>query len=358
MGLPAINIAFKTTAADFAVRTEKGIVALILRDTKNLGGHVVLQKNAIPKELGLDNQAYVERAFLGYVNPPKKVLLYVIDSGEDSNETIDTALEYLETQQFDYLAGPPDISVEEAQKIASWIKTQRGDYHRIYKAVLPNCTANSEGIVNFTTSSCTVNGATYTAAQMCSRIAGLIAGTPMRIACTFAPLPEILDCTRLSAADMDEAIEKGQFILYHDGEKVKVGRGVNSLTTLSETQNAQFQKIKFIEAIDMMQYDLRRLCEDTYIGKYPNDYDNKCVLLTAIGDYLKGVENAGILKKGSSEVTINLEATEQYLASKGVDTSGYSEQDLKNADTGDKVFLTVATKVLDAIEDISINITV
>ena len=44
--------------------------------------------------------------------------------------------------------------------------------------------------------------------------------------------------------------------------------------------------------------------------------------------------------------------------STGVDTSKLSEQEIKEANTGDKVFLQASIQILDAIEDINLNITI
>ena len=61
-----------------------------------------------------------------------------------------------------------------------------------------------------------------------------------------------------------------------------------------------------------------------------------------------------ILRTGS-EVAIDMEAQEAYLRSVGVDTSEMSEQEIKEADTADKVFLMAKVKILDAIEDITLD---
>ena len=42
----------------------------------------------------------------------------------------------------------------------------------------------------------------------------------------------------------------------------------------------------------------------------------------------------------------------------GTDTSKMSQQEIKEANTADKVFLEASIKILDAIEDISLNITI
>lgn len=356
MGLPSINIAFSTAASSAIQRSQKGVVGIIVKDTSGGGAYSLTKKSDIPAALSAANQAYVASAFLGYVSPPRKVLLYVLPA---SAEDLSEALVYFKTvaAEIDYLVGPPETADVEAVEIADWVAEMRADGYTP-KAVLPNMAANSEAIINFTASGIKVGAVTYTAAQYCARIAGLIAGTPMTISCTYAPLPEVSDVARKTKQELDAAIDNGEFVLFHDGAKVKVGRGVNSLITVPAGKSDAFKKIKIVEALDMIQRDIRTTAEDSYIGKYANSYDNKCLLITAIKAYLTGLEAAGILAEGTSDVQIDLEAQENYLISQGIDTSAMTEQEIKTAATGDKVFLRATISVLDAIEDISLTITI
>lgn len=353
MGLPSINVAFTKAASTAFQRSEKGTVAVILRDAAANGGVTLTAASQISAALSSDNRAYLATAFLGYVNPPKKVICFV-EPADAANLT--AGLAYMETQNFDYLVGPPDISTTECTAVVDWIKAQRDAGHTP-KAVLPDTAAGSEGIVNFSASGIKAGSGTFTAAQYCARMAGLLAGTPITISCTFAPLPEVTDIDRLTDAALSAAIDAGKLVLYYDGSKVVCGRGVNSLTTPSVSQGAEYKKIKIIEAIDLMETDIKRIGRDSFIGKYPNSYDNKCVLVTAIHDYLTGLELAGILKAGSSSVAIDLDATEAYLKSTGVDTASMSAQDIKTANTGSSVFIAATVSILDAIEDITVKVT-
>ena len=255
------------------------------------------------------------------------------------------------------MAGPPDTSSEEAQAVATWIKNQRDNNHAIYKAVLPDTAADHECIINMTTDDCDLGDEKHTklnAAQMCSRIAGLIAGTPMKISCTYAPLPELADCARLTREAGDTAIAAGKFILIHDGQKAKVGRGINSFVTTIDGKGTAFQKIKIVECMHMMEQDIRQTAEDNYIGKYPNSYDNKCLLMTAIDGYLEQIYNDDLIAEGWT-VEINLEKTRAYLKSIGVDVSAMTDDEIRRADTGDKVFIKISVTILDAIEEIDIE---
>jgi hypothetical protein len=359
MGLPNINIEFSTAAATAIERSEKGIVGIILKDAAGAGTKAYAltkptQVSTLLSALGTENQDYVKRTFIGYINPPKKVIAYVLP---DTATNLAEALDYFVGETVDYLVGPPDCTIAEATEISTWIKSQRAD-GRTFKAVLPNIEADSEGVINFTTGGIAVGDKTYTAAQYCSRIAGLIAGTPMTISCTYAPLSEVSSVDKLSKDEIDAAIDAGKFVIFYDGEKVKVGRGVNSLQTTTQDKGEAFKKIKIVEAIDMIRTDIETTAEDSYIGKYANSYDNKCLLISAIKGYFTGLENDGILESGSSTVDIDIEAQEAYLQSKGIDTTDMTEQEIKEAATDDQVFLKATIKILDAIEDISLSITI
>lgn len=354
MWLPKINISFKEKAIKTSKIGQRGIVALILEDDITLEPTEILTVKEIPEILSPENKKQIELAFMGYVNPPRKIIICVVPKPLLEAEADYTEVQnYLETVRVDYVA-VPQIKDTSTTAFASWIKTLRDDKKKKIKAVLPNTTANHEGVINFTTKDIEIEDNIYTTAEYCSRIAGLIAGTPLTIASTFAPLPEVLDIEKKTTTELDTAIENGEFILYNDGEKVKVGRGVNSLTTTTDTKGQSFKKIKIIEALDLIYDDIRKESEDNYLGKYANSYDNKCLLIVAIKEYLEELETAGILMSGTSTIEINIDKQIEYLRLMRKDVDSMSEKEIKEADTGSNVFLKGEIRVLDAIEDIDL----
>ena len=88
------------------------------------------------------------------------------------------------------------------------------------------------------------------------------------------------------------------------------------------------------------------------MGKYANGFDNKCVLISSIGSYMKQLIKDDIISEYS--VDIDVEAQKSYLEKKGVDTSEMTEEEIKMADTGAKVFLKGGAKILDAMEEITL----
>lgn len=372
MGAPSININFIEKAISAIARGERGTVLLMVKDMcpeSAINPATVVMESDIPNGLSAETVEQIKLAMIGYVYAPKKILVYRmgIEEGaepEEIEEKYKTALDALETIKFDYLAIPTVQTDGKATEIATWVKTMRQKKKKI-KAVLPNTAADTEGVINYTTEknvktesikakdgTVTVVDTVYTAEQYCARIAGLIAGTPLTISCTYAPLPELSDCTRLN--DVDTPIDKGEFILFYDGEKVKVVCGVNSLITTMEGKGDSYKKIKIVEAMDMIHDDITKTAQNSYLGKYANTYANKCILLSAIGGYFKQLLKDGIIS--SYAVDLDLEAQTIYLQSKGIDTSELTEDEIKEADTGSKVFLKGNVKILDAIEDLTMPI--
>lgn len=380
MGAPSIDISFIERAISAVKRGERGIVMLWVKDA--LAAAVanpvtVVTEADIPKGLSDGTAEQVRLAMIGYVNAPKRVLVYCMGIAEDAavDAGYQRAMTASETIRFDYLAVPTVETDGKGQDVATWVKSMRGNRRKKIKAVLPNVAADSEGVINFTTArsveTVTVTGQGgakvsadigYTAEEYCARVAGLIAGTPLTIACTYAPLPELSDCTRLP--DIDTPVDKGELIFFHDGEKVKVVRGVNSFVTTVEGKGESFKKIKIVEAMDMINDDIVRTAQDSYLGKYANSYANKCLLITAISGYFAQLKLDGIISGYS--VGIDPEAVRLYLKGRGMkaalesgeskDPDECSDDEIVTADTGASVFLTGNVKILDAIEDIKMPI--
>lgn len=353
MGLPSIDIVFKSKAIKAIEQGAVGILAIVLKDASVTAGvkeYRMVDVTDIPETMNATNQEYLEQAFMGV---PKAIKAVVIPVGS-ANYT--AALDYLETIQFN-IGVIPGVATEDTTTIASWVKAMRANMDRKILFVLPHEKADSEGVINVTTDDIKVKTNTYTAAQYLARVAGMIAGLSLRVAPTYQVFPEVDDVPHLTRAEADTAIDAGEFILYHDGEKVKVGRGVTSLTNTTEDIGADWKKIKLVRIYDKVYTDVYRTIEDEYIGKVQNSYENKLLLIAAITAYYEVLELERILDPGKNVCRIDVAAQKVYLRSiayempdgRGVDDM--TIQEIKEANTKDKVFLESYIRGLDAIED-------
>lgn len=348
MGLPNIIIEFIQKASTAIKRGERGVVAvMVIEEVEHTTVTKIEDVTEIPEGLTAENKAYVAQAFLGGRGPVKYVQLICAKSVADG-------ITKLETTKFDYLAAPPTVTAAEVTEISTQIKTMRDHKKLKVKAVLPHAAADHEGIINFATDGIVVAGKTYTAAEYCARIAGILAGTPLNVSSTYYILSEVEDVPKFKRSELDEKIDKGEFILFHDGEKVKVGREVNSLQDKNGLKGDIYKSIKVVDTMDLIFNDINSTCEDVYIGKYPNNYDNKCLLIVAIKTYLEGLRDDEILDT-DIEVGIDVEAQRRWLREEGVDINEMSEQEIKEANTKSRVFIQGSYHILHAIEDIAVK---
>lgn len=351
MGLPEIDIAFKSKSVTALKRSAMGIVSLVLRDETLIGANTVVTIKSVEDLKQADwtaaNYDYINKTLLG---TPSKVVVVRIGIETELNGNLKT----LGSIKFNYLA-VPGATEEEAASLVSWIKSKRSNDKKTYKLVVANQIADDEGVINFTTRGIKVKEKTYTTQEYTCRLAGIFAGLPFTRSSTYFVLPEVTEIE--DHEDPNADIDAGQLILINDGEQIKIGRGVNSLTSLTGDKNAAWQKIKILEVMDMITDDVRDTFDKHYIGKYINVYDNQILFIIAVNAYLKGLAGQQILDPSYENISF-IDANAQRLAweSVGEDTSEWNDQQVREMSFGSKVFLGGQVKIADAMEDLKFNI--
>ncbi len=377
LGMPSVVVKFVEAGIEAIQRSQRGIVGLILEDTKiaitKLGQktdeHEALKNpftvytvDDIPSELSEKNKDYILKALKGYNKPPLKIVVYMMETVQGGGaDKFQDSLKVMLTERFDYLA-IPTIETAQLEYLGTWVKTARENKFKKVKVVLPNHPGDYEGVVNFANTKVVTADREYKPAEYTARIAGLIAGTNMTQSATYAPLNEVIDCDRYTQDEMNQMVNEGKFFIWFDGEKFKMSRAVNSLVTTSQGKLEGFQTMKIVDIMDMMYDDIKKTAEDSYIGKYTNDYENKCLLISAIMGYFKQLENERLLQKGYSTCEIDTEAVRTYQISHGLYTkeelAKMSDDEVKRLDTKKIVFLKAKVRPLDAMEDIQLPISI
>lgn len=348
MGMPEIVFLFEQKARTLVKRSARGVVAMILEDATE-GGAEIARIDAGDE-------------VTGYTEANAKLIQIAFDSGATSvlavrhtEDTLAETLAKLVNQRFNWLVFP-DGTAEDVTAIVTWIEAQRGK-GKFFKAVVSATTApDSEGIVNFqggNIKSSLFGDSTVTApGKYCVRIAGILAGLSLEQSATYYVLDDIVSADE--SADPDGDVDDGKLIVVYDGEKYKLGRAVTSLTTLTDTSPV-FQKIKHVESVDMMRQDMKDVFEDEYVGKIPNSYDNKQILVAYRNQYMDGLRGSVLNPDYENLCEIDAVAQKEYLESIGVDTSEMEEIDILKANTDSSVFLTENIQLLDAMEDLTLK---
>lgn len=369
-GLPQVVINFRTQGTTAIKRSARGIVAMILHD----GNKNEIQQFKVSDTTDIPDEVLSEKAVkllkLCLQGTPLKVLLYVIPEAgtevapeghlTDQNDVLDL----IQSVKWNYVCAPTSTGSEQAD-LASWIKAQRNNKRKTFKAVCAKQAADHEGIVNFCTDGIVAedgtdeNGdpiyTTYNAVQYTARIAGILAGLALDRSATYFALTEVQSVE--SYPDIDARIDKGQLLLFDelDGNGVKIARACNSLTTFTTDKGEDFRYIKIIEAVDMITDDIRDTFKKYYVGKVINDYNHKMLFITAVMVYFEEIKGNVLDRDGNNTVDIDENAQLNYAKLHGENTDDMSAMEIRKYNTGTKVLLTGNVKPVNAMEDLTIN---
>jgi len=377
MGLkmPNVYVSFYEKGITAIQRSQRGSIAMVFPvSSPNDTVTTIYTVDDIPEGWDEYKKEQVGRALKGYQTSPRKIIVMECQGelttteeeegggGGKKKKTVDAnfapILKKLERIYFNWLV-IPGISDKYTETIASWIKGMRTTKDTKVCAVLPNTAADNEGIVNFTNTTIKTKAKTFSTADYCARVAGIICGTPAIISCTYAPASEITEVEQYTDEEMDAKIGKGEFFFFDDGEKIKVARGINSFVTTIQGKGDDFKKIKLVDLMDMIHYDIKKTAHDSYIGKYANSYDNRCLLITAVNGYLHTLETDGLLEKGQNNCYIDETAVKNWRESNGLNTrdelENMSSTQIRELNIHDNAFLAVDLSMLDALENISIK---
>lgn len=352
LGLPNITITFKGLAASAIERSERGIVACILKDDTEGGQRLAVYESII--DIDFEHWTEANYGFLKLVFEGGPVKVLALREKTDS-PNLQTALKELMYLRWNYLCYP-EIADDDKTTLAAWIKEMRDESHKTFKAVLADSASDHEGIINLTTESIqsSITGKTHTAKEYCARMAGVLAGLPLSRSSTYYELSDVLSAA--CPSDPDDRINAGELVVVYDGEAYKIGRGVNSLTTFSGDKTEDMRKIKIIEGMDLYQDDIRSTFLDSYVGKCVNDYDHKQIFVAAIQAYQTGLAGDVLDAGYANTVSVDADAQKQYLTEKGQDVSQMTETEILAANTGSHVFLVSNVKFVDAMEDLQMMV--
>lgn len=359
--MPTIEIIFKQLASTFIQRSERGTAVLIIRDDTPSGALGDFVKYTDAAAASADSEYYSE-ANMQYIVDAlsfKAKELYVVRIAADGQ--LNTALTEIKRKLSTGWITIADGKAEDFTLLKSWIVSQEAS-SLTYKAVCFNLTApDCMHIVNFANEKVTfsdkrgeVSGEKYTPSLI-----GMLAGCNVEQGCTNYVCANLVSVRETE--DRDEALNSGKFILYNDDDYVKVGRGVNSLTTLNgNTRTEDMRFIDIVEAIDLIRDDIAKTWHSDYSGKYKNLYDNQVLFISAVNGYFRDLADEYVLDRNYSNIcAVNVEAQRSaWLTSGKTEAADWDEAKVRNMTFKRKVFLSSDIKILGAMEDLRFDVNI
>lgn len=349
---PTFIIEFMQKAVTAITRSAQGVVALVLADTTMQENVKIYNNFSEVKKTDVNVNTY-KLLDLTFRGKPKKVI--VVKAQEEIADTV----AILKKHKYNYLA-MPTASESDRTALVSYVNEVRSKLTGFMKLVFFNAgSPDDRAVINFAEfnnakisyndEATAITGAEYTC-----RIAGILAGLPDSRSATYYELPELVEMDVV--ADPDAAAGAGKFVVLYDDGKYKLGRAINSLTTLTDGVTAAFQKIRVISTLDLIAEDIVTTFRNSYVGKYVNDYANKVRFCGAANSYLKQLQPLLLDENMTNEIRVSYEKNKTYLESQGIPTADLSYQQILQYNTGSYVGLDGNASPTDTMEDLDLGI--
>ncbi|BFH63906.1 phage tail sheath family protein [Paenibacillus azoreducens] len=271
-----------------------------------------------------------------------------------TNSDYISALAAFEGQEFHVLTLDNVTDPALRSSIVAWVKRVRSEGKGIIatlggtaaddkstdavsKAVSRSASINNEGVVNVGSGAIIANKE-YSSAQVAAWVAGLIAGQSLSQSTTYAESPFDDVTRRWTRSEQEKAVRGGVFLLIHDGRKVKVLRGINSLVTLQIGQNNSWKKIRTIRVMDAINGDLQRTAEDVYIGKVNNTEEGRLALIGACKEYMRTLAQSNVIEANGYDVILDPDYYGSSPAKRPEPDQVYLRWDARLTDVMEQIF--------------------
>lgn len=203
--------------------------------------------------------------------------------GTDAAVTVanhQTFLDKIEAYSFNAIGAVNDETVDGAIAVnalyAAFVRRMRDEMGVKFQAVLYHQAADYEGVVNVKNA---VTDSGWSAASLVYWVTGVIGGVAVNAsALNMVYDGEFTVNVDYTQAQLEAAIDAGEFTLHKVGADVRVLNDQNSLVTLSVDKNSLFQQNQTIRVIDNIANDIATLFNTKYLGQIPNDDEGRVSL--------------------------------------------------------------------------------
>lgn len=351
MGLPTINVVFLEKAQTAVIRSGRGEVGVVLHDaTKETVLHSYKSLAEVKTEdFSADNMKILKDVFRAGPSMVHVVRLTAEQQFADAKKTLDS----LNMNWMCYIGETQD-------GVAEYVKERNAkNIPRNLKAVACNIKADDMHMCNFSTTSVTQKGESGKADEAVdgknyvARITGLLASMPMTRTATYYVLDDLSAIEEKE--DSNASIDNGELILVNDYGTIRIGRGVNSLTTGS---NEDYKDIAVVEVMDLIREDIILTFKNYYCGQYKNNLDNQKLFIAAVNKYFTDLANEGILNKEVENIAaIDVETQrKKWIESGKSEASEWSDEEVEKHPFGRYMFLKANISILMGLEDMQFNI--
>jgi len=357
IGLPQISIVFEGLGVSAIQRGSKGTAVLIIKDdTDNTFTFAEytsiadLTSEEIVK-YSADNLQYLKDALEG---TPEKLI--VARMGVTDGVLTDLLAEIKGKVPMNCWIGIAGGDTADHDGLVSFVKSANTNDNKRYKALVFDATTpDCMHIVNFTNTNVTFEDDrdSQTGDKAIAYLLGYLAGLSLDISSIAKILSKFENV--IEPADIEAAVNLGEFTLYNDEGEVRVARGVNSLVTTSEGVTDEMKFILIVEVMDLIYSDIYTTWKNFYKGKYKNSLDNQMLLISALNGYFKSLAMDNLLDpnfENRNTVDIEKQRIANYPKYGQEVVDSWTDEKVMQMTVGTSVYLKANIKILNTMEDL------
>lgn len=358
VGLPNIDIVFKQKAVTAVLRSERGILAILVADEKQTEGvkRFTYKRGAdvSDKDYSAENYTAIKRAFDVAVN---KVHVFRYASTVELKDVF----KEVEKVRINYIC--TNVKANQ-QELANYARQYNNDNqgHKIVCVVANVETADSKYIINLKGTGGTLkDDKAVTAEDYVIRIASTLCNLPMNRSLTyyvFSDLKTWDDSYIDSENPIGAWITKGYLTLINDDDEVKCGRAVNSLVTFTSTDTEDMSNIIIVESMNLILEDIYTTFKDYYVGKYKNTLSNQRLFISSVNSYFRTLQGEEILDDAyDNHAGIDIETQRNAWTGIGkTEAEDWTDLKVQQMSFRTNVYLAGDVKITNCMEDLHFEI--
>ncbi|GLB31007.1 hypothetical protein LAD12857_29300 [Lacrimispora amygdalina] len=225
--------------------------------------------------------------------------------GTVSSAAYSTFLITLEPYTFNVLIYDGTDSTIQAAYVA-FIKRLREDLGKKCQAVMAGVESNSDAVISVKNGVVLSDGTVLNPQQVTWWVGGAEAGANYSESLVYAQYPDAVNVSpRLTASEVDEALDKGQIVFFEEFGNVKVVSDINTLTAYTPDKGEAFSLNQVIRTLDTIANDIYKNFSQNYIGKIQNNAAGRDLLKAWIVGYLNEIQaNNGIQNFVADDVVV------------------------------------------------------
>lgn len=354
MKLPTIEIIFKQLASTLIARSQRGIAVLVVRDDTDETFSTRTYRSQ--RELLEDRAKYTAANYQQIADvmafAPYKLIAVRIAADGTMTDALDIVEKTVKTGWVSIVGEAADEAA-----LVQWVKDWR-IRGRTYKALVAGTAApNDKHVVHFGNAKITFadSRGEQPGAQYIPSLLGILA------ACNIERGVTNFVCENLAAVqepdDIDAALNAGKLVLMNDFDDVRVALGINSMTTLAGGDTEDMKYIDIVEAMDLIEDDIRDTFKETYQGAYKNSLDNQMLFISAVNTYFDALELQEVLDpEYDNRSDIDVAAQRSAWALEKPEADFWEEEQVRGTPYKRSVFLAGDIKILGAMENLKFTI--